>query len=140
MLYDSATGETSPAQRPVLDNVARNRPAFCSSIEGTCTLCRYATDGDLSTRWSSQFSDPQWIYVDLGAPARIERVILHWEAAYGKAYRVQTSNDAATWTDIYSTNAGDGEVDDLIVSGAGRYVRVYGTAAGWRVGLLAVGA
>jgi len=26
-----------------------------------------AVDGDLSTRWSSDFSDPQSIYVDLGA-------------------------------------------------------------------------
>jgi hypothetical protein len=128
MLYDSATGAIAPVQPSVLDNVARDRPAFCSSIQDTCTLCRYATDGDHSTRWSSQFSDPQWLYVDLGAPKRIERVILRWETAYGKAYRLQASNDAVVWTDLYSTNVGDGEVDDLIVSGAGRYLRVHGTA------------
>ena len=133
LLLAAAPGEMVSAQLPVVDNVARDRPAFCSSIQDTCTLCRYATDGDLATRWSSQFSDPQWIYVDLGAPTRIERVILRWETAYGKAYRVQASNDAVNWTDIYSTTAGDGGVDDLIVSGAGRYVRVYGTAraGGW---------
>ena len=113
--------------------MARNRPAFCSSIEDSRYLCRYAVDEDLATRWSSQFSDPQWIYVDLGAPTRIERVILRWETAYGQAYRIQTSNDAITWTDIYSTSAGDGGVDDLVVSGLGRYVRMYGTqrATGW---------
>ena len=68
-----------------------------------------------------------------GRAARIERVILRWETAYGRAYRIQTSTDAATWTDIYSTNAGDGEVDDLAVQGVGRYVRMYGAqrAADW---------
>ena len=62
LLLAAAPGETVSAQLPVLDNVARDRPAFCSSVEDTCTLCRYAVDGDLATRWSSQFSDPQWIY------------------------------------------------------------------------------
>ena len=128
VLYDSATGETFPAQRPILGNVARNRPASCSSVEDTSTLCWNAVDGDLATRWSSQFSDPQWITVDLGVPMHIERVTLHWETAYGQAYRIQTSNDASTWTDIYSTAAGDGGVDDLAVSDGGRYVRVHGTA------------
>lgn len=133
VLYDSATDKTFPARRPVLGNVALNRPAFCSSIEDPRYLCWNAVDGDQATRWSSQFSDPQWIYVDLGAPTSIERVILRWETAYGQAYQVQTSYDTITWTDIYSTTAGDGEVDNLAVSGAGRYVRMYGTqrAANW---------
>ena len=106
LLLAAAPGEAVSAQLPVLDNIARDRPAFCSSIEDPCALCRYAADGDFATRWSSQFSDPQWIYVDLGAPTRIERVILRWETAYGKAYRVQASNDAVVWTDIYSTTLG----------------------------------
>jgi len=136
MLYDSATGETFPARLPVLGNVALHRPATCSSIEGLISYLPESwelsgrVDGNLTTRWSSQFSDPQWIYVDLGAWQYIERVILHWETAYGKAYRLQTSNDRLNWTDIYSTLSGDGEVDNLDVSGAGRYVRVYGTQRG----------
>lgn len=129
-LQDRAADKAAAVGFRALTNVARDRPVFCSSIQDTCTLCRYATDGDPATRWSSQFSDPQWIFVDLGAPTRIERVTLRWEAAYGQAYQVQTSQDAITWTDIYSMTAGDGEVDDLIVSGTGRYVRVYGTARG----------
>ncbi len=127
VLYDSATGKTSRALGPILDNVARDRPVFCSSIEDSRYLCSNAVDDDLATRWSSGFSDPQWITVDLGAPTRIERVILRWETAYGRAYRIQTSNDASAWADIYSTTDGDGGVDDLAVSGAGRYVRIYGT-------------
>lgn len=130
LLLTAAPGAPDSAQLPASDNIARERAAFCSAIEDTCTLCRYAVDGDPTTRWSSQHSDPQWIYVDLGAPTRIERVILRWETAYARAYEIQTSNDATTWTAIYSTTAGDGGVDDLAVSAAGRYVRVYGTARG----------
>jgi hypothetical protein len=57
-------------------------------------------------------------------------VVLRWEAAYGKAYQIQTSNDAATWTTIYSTTTGKGGVETLNASGSGRYVRMYGTARG----------
>jgi len=130
VLYDSATGETSPAPVPVLRNAALHRPVTCSSIEGPDYVCRNAVDGDLATRWSSQFSDLQWIYVDLGARQRTQRVILRWETAYGKAYRIQISDDAIHWTDAYSTTAGDGEVDNLNLSGTGRYVRIYGTQRG----------
>jgi hypothetical protein len=130
MLYDSATGETEPALLPVLQNVALRRPAACSSIEGWDYACNQAIDGDLATRWSSQFNDPQWIYVDLGSRMRIERVILHWETAFGKAYQVQISDDAIHWTDVYSTTASDGGVDNLELSGTGRYVRLVGTQRG----------
>ena len=130
VLYDSATGQTSPARLPVLGNVALNRPAFASSIENPGLAADNAVDGDLTTRWSSQHSDPQWISVTLGTPMNVERVTLHWETAYGKAYTVQVSYDAVRWTDIYSTTSGNGEVDNLDVSTTGRYVRMYGTQRG----------
>ncbi|MGD8793130.1 MAG: glycoside hydrolase family 3 C-terminal domain-containing protein [Anaerolineae bacterium] len=133
MLYDSVTGQTAPARLPVLRNVALHHPASCSSIESEDLACANAVDGNRITRWSSQFSDPQWIYVDLGARQCIERMILHWETAYGRTYQIQTSDDALTWTDIYSTTCGDGHVDNLDLSGTGRYVRLYYTqrATAW---------
>src|SRR5688572_23507105 len=88
-----------------------------------------AVDGNMGTRWASaQGVDPQWIYVDLGAAAQVSRVVLRWEAAYGRSYQIQTSGDAVNWTNIFSTTTGDGGVDDLTVSGSGRYVRMHGTA------------
>jgi hypothetical protein len=51
-------------------------------------------------------------------------VQLAWEAAYGKAYRVQVSDDGAAWRDVYATSTGAGGVDTLDVDGSGRYVRV----------------
>jgi beta-glucosidase len=58
----------------------------------------------------------------------ITQVVLNWETAYGKAFEIQTSNDAANWTDIYSTTTGTGGTQTLNVTGTGRYVRLYGTA------------
>ncbi len=109
-------------------NLALNRPVVVSSTESSAFPGSAAVDGNTGTRWSSAFSDPQWIYVDLGAAYTISRVVLRWEAAYATAYQIQVSNDASSWASIYSTTSGDGGVDDLVVSGSGRYVRMYGTA------------
>ena len=108
-------------------NLALNKPATASSQENASFPASNAVDGNTGTRWSSAFSDPQWIYADLGATHAINKVVLNWEAAYGKAYQIQTSNDATNWTTIYSTTTGTGGVETLNVSGSGRYVRLYGT-------------
>jgi len=108
-------------------NLALNKPATASSQENSSFPASNAVDGNTGTRWSSGFSDPQWIYVDLGATHTISKVVLNWEAAYGKAYQIQTSNDKTNWTTIYSTTSSTGGVQTLNVSGSGRYVRMYGT-------------
>jgi hexosaminidase len=108
-------------------NKALNRPVSVSSTETANFPGPSAVDGSLSTRWSSLYTDPSWIQVDLGSTQPIGRVVLRWETAYGRGYQIQTSNDASAWTTIYSTTTGDGGVDDLMVSGTGRYVRMYGT-------------
>ena len=118
---------SSGIQRSSGTNVALNKPATASSQENTSFPASKAVDGNTGTRWSSGFSDPQWIYVDLGATHAISKVVLNWEPAYAKAYQIQTSNDATNWTTIYSTTTSTGGVQTLNVSGSGRYVRMYGT-------------
>ncbi len=108
-------------------NAAQNRPASASSTENAGTPASAAFDGNTSTRWSSAFSDPQWLQVDLGSTQSICQVGLNWEAAYAKSFQIQTSNDGANWTSIYSTTTGVGGVQTLNVTGSGRYVRMYGT-------------
>ncbi|MFI5986066.1 discoidin domain-containing protein [Streptomyces sp. NPDC051555] len=110
--------------------LSQGRPATASSIEGAGTPASAAVDGDNNSRWSSQFADPQWIQVDLGAPAQVSQVVLRWEAAYGKAYRIELSTDGANWSTAYSTAAGTGGVQTHDLSGTARYVRVYGTQRG----------
>src|SRR5690349_976456 len=128
VLVVSATSLFQSAAQAQSPNLALNRPVTCSSVENAGTACANAVDGNTTTRWASAFSDPQWIRVDLGTTNAIGRIVLRWEAAYGKAYQLQVSNDGATWTNIYTTTTGDGGVDDITVSGTGRYVRMMGTA------------
>jgi beta-galactosidase len=117
----------SMTQAPAV-NLATGRPAVASSIESAAYVPARAVDGDMATRWSSEFADPQWIYVDLGSRVQVNHVTLGWEVAYAAAYQVQVSDDAQTWTTIFTTASGDGGVDDLTgLDGVGRYVRVLGT-------------
>ncbi|MGI8664831.1 MAG: discoidin domain-containing protein [Jatrophihabitans sp.] len=111
--------------------LSQGMPATASSTENASFPASAAVDGNTTgTRWSSAFSDPQWLQVDLGASATISQVTLTWEAAYGKSFQIQTSPDASTWTSIYSTSTGAGGTQNLTVSGTGRYVRMYGTVRG----------
>ncbi len=90
-----------------------------------------AIDGDFETRWSTEFSDPQWIYIDLDQPKEINKVALYWETAYGKSYQIQTSSDSANWTDVYSTTNSDGGIDEIAFDTVTtRYIRMYGTERG----------
>ncbi|MFG2149494.1 family 20 glycosylhydrolase [Streptomyces sp. NPDC048696] len=116
-------------------NLARNRPTTASSTETPNFPAASATDGDPGTRWSSAYSDPQWLQVDLGSTQSVGRVVLRWETAYGKSFQIQLSDDATTWRTVYSTTSGTGGVQDLTgLSGAGRYIRVYGTQRGTQYG------
>lgn len=105
--------------------------ATASSVENSSLLASNAVDGNSSTRWSSQFSDPQWLQIDLGAPQTFTKVVLSWETAYGRDYQIQTSNDGTNWTTVYTRTGGSGGTETLTgFTGTGRYVRMYGTARG----------
>jgi hypothetical protein len=87
-----------------------------------------AVDGKADTRWASDWSDPQWLKVDLGNEQTVRRVVLDWEAAYGKAYKVEVSRDGVTWQQVYATTTGDGGEDVVrFAPTQARYVRVTGT-------------
>src|SRR5438876_6782973 len=111
-------------------NIAQGKTATASSTENAGFPASNAVDGNTGTRWSSAFSDPQWLEVDLGSSQSICQVTLQWETAYGKAFQIQTSTNNSTWTTIYSTTTGTGGTQNLTVTGTGRYIRMYGTARG----------
>jgi len=127
-------GSTGTAAACGTDNAALNRPATSSSTENGGTPASAAVDGNTGTRWSSAASDPQWLQLDLGATKSICQVVLNWEAAYGKAFQLQTSTDATAWTPIYTTTTGTGGVQTLDATGSGRYLRVAGTTRGTAYG------
>ncbi|WP_051450445.1 glycoside hydrolase family 3 N-terminal domain-containing protein [Actinospica robiniae] len=111
-------------------NIALGAEATASSAQGSDTPASAAVDGDATTRWSSAWSDPQWLQVDLGANAAISGFSIQWEAAFATAYHVEVSSDATTWTQVYSTTSGAGGTESFSApSGTtGRYVRLTGTA------------
>jgi hypothetical protein len=118
-----------PSQAPVVAPVvllSQGHPVTASSIQGYPWAAANAVDGNLTTRWSSGWSDPQWLEVDLGATRKITKVVLYWERAYATAFQIQVSDNGTTWTDVYSTTTGPGGLQTLAVHGDGRYVRMYG--------------
>ncbi|MCG5218619.1 discoidin domain-containing protein [Streptosporangium soli] len=107
--------------------LSQGKPTTASSTEGIAFPASAAVDGDNGTRWSSAFSDPQWIQVDLGASATISQVVLNWENAYATAFQVQVSANGTTWTTVHQTTTATGGTQTLNVTGTGRHVRVNGT-------------
>ena len=110
-------------------NAALNRPATASSTESATFPAGNAVDGNPATRWSSAFSDPQWIQVDLGSSQQVCRVGLSWEAAFGRAFQIQLADAAnGPFTTVFATTTGAGGTQSITVSGTGRFVRMNGTA------------
>jgi beta-glucosidase len=109
------------------NNIALNQAASASSLESASYPAGNAVDGDPTTRWSSAFSDPQWITVDLGSVQNITRARLIWETASARSYDIQLSTDNITWINVYTTTNGPGGINDLAALGSGRYVRMYST-------------
>ncbi|KOT37258.1 F5/8 type C domain protein [Streptomyces caelestis] len=109
-------------------NLAEGAPATASSAEWnpfTSYAPGRAVDGDRGTRWASDWSDDQWLRVDLGATHQVGRVILDWERAYGTSYRVDLSTDGVNWRTVWSTTSGDGGLDTAVFTPApARHLRV----------------
>lgn len=109
-------------------NRARGKEATASSEENAQLISAYAFDGDMSTRWSSDYADGEWIYVDLDTTYAVKTVQLTWETAYGEMYSIDVSQDAESWTTVYEENEGDGGTDLIEFNDpvAARYVRMNG--------------
>ncbi|HLR63590.1 MAG TPA: family 20 glycosylhydrolase [Lentibacillus sp.] len=109
-------------------NMAAGKPATASSNETAELTPDLAVDENDETRWASGYTDNEWIYVDLLKQQPISKVVLKWEDAYGKGYKIQVSNDGENWKDVYTTTTGDGNNDVIHfpVENA-RYVRMQGT-------------
>ena len=107
-------------------NIAQGMNVTVSSVEKPGTEGPKAVDGDHTTRWSSQFSDPQYIIVDLGEIKNFNRIDLYWETAYGKEYKIDISDDGQNWNAIFHITNGDGGIDRIETAASARYVRMYG--------------
>ena len=121
----------SAAEREARNGISRDKPVSASSsvtVGPDHFPAQDAVDGNMSTRWSSEFADPQWIAIDLGEVTQISRVQLVWEAACGKAYTIQVSDDGKDWQDVYATTSGSGGTENISFAPvSARWIRMHGT-------------
>ncbi|GAA2499301.1 hypothetical protein GCM10010393_34500 [Streptomyces gobitricini] len=133
------------SERHRTENLATGSTASASTSEWNPVTSHSpgrAVDGDRRTRWASDWRDPQWLAVDLGATRTVGRVTLDWERAYGEAYRIEVSADGKDWRTVWSTTAGDGGLDTARFTAVpARFVRVtgLGRGTGWGYSLYEVG-
>lgn len=121
-------------------NLALNKTATASSdVENAVK----SIDGNTATRWSSNAADNEWYKLDLGEIKAVNKVTIDWEAAYDKAYTVETSTDNVNFSVAYTTTAGDGGTDVIrFTTREARYIRVlcttratpYGSSF-WEIGV-----
>jgi len=117
-------------------NLALNKPAEASSYQDTGGeyLPGFANDGNMDTRWASDWTDDEWITINLEAEYKISTVILEWEVAYGSKYIIQLSDDPAfgSYETIATVNSGNGQTDIVSTDStvAGQYLRMQGISRG----------
>lgn len=121
-------------------NIALNKPSYSSSIYKSQYGSENAFDGSVDktsgkeSRWvslrrkdnSGKSVDYQWIYVDLQNYYDISKIVLNWEAACAKSYKIQISSNGKNWKDITSVSDGKGgkREFDYTDQTVARYVRV----------------
>ena len=97
-----------------------------ADIEAPCAI-----DRDFFTRWSSDWTDDEWLVLDLGAPRAVSGVTIFWEIAWGKEYAIELSADARTWQRAAYVGEGAGGVESLPFKPTrARYVRFRGIHRG----------
>ncbi len=109
-----------------LPNLALNKSVSVTSVENAGLEGNYAVDGNMGTRWSSAFSDPQAIMVDMGALYRIDDITLYWEYAFAKEYYIKLSDGSGGWTDVHHETNGQGGMEKITISANARKLMMLG--------------
>lgn len=119
-------------------NIAVGSTITASTTEQGSNVAQCAIDGSMSTRWASvQGNDNEWLLVDLGKVSTFNAVSINWESAYGKAYRIEVSEDGKNYTQIVHKTDGTGgsgtekeDKFDFSTPISARYVRWVGEQRG----------
>jgi len=125
--------EPTPTPTPA-PNLALDQPVTVSSFQDNSHNGTKAVDGNTATYWQSKEvkgkygPSSEWITVDLGVVASIDQVVLEWDSNYATSYTIQVSEDANTWSTVFSTSSANGGNDTITLSvGSARYVRMEST-------------
>jgi hypothetical protein len=112
-------------------NLALFRPVVASSV-GEDNPPAKALDGIATTRWESETTDTEWMYIDLGVVYSIDSVFVSWETAAGLDYAIEVANTPSLsetgWTTVaHVTNGAQGENRSITFAPVqARYVRLQG--------------
>ena len=128
-------------EEAVETNIALNKPSYASSeyIDIKDGNKKYVSslafdgrtdkiDGQASRWVSNRETSDEWIYVDLEDYYDISKVVLNWEGACGKEYKIQVSTDAKNWEDISHVADGTAGIKTFTYEEGtiARYVRMQG--------------
>ena len=89
-------------------------------------------DGDASTRWATmEAEDDQHIIIDLKEPKTFSSIYLIWEAAFGRKYTIEVSDDGESYTPVVTQENGTGGTDVYnIEPTTARYIKINMTERG----------
>ena len=121
---------------PIVANglISLNRRTFTSSVQSPDFPAQAAVDNNPNTRWSSAWSNQQWIAIDFGSPATIDHVTLSWNNAYARTFQIQVSDEQEHWSTVFSQNNGKGGTQSIHIASHGRYIRMDGIQAATEYG------
>lgn len=88
----------------VAQNLASGKTITVSSTEAGLNEAANVNDRNLLTRWSSEYTDDEWIAIDLGSRFGLDSIRITWEAAMATAYEIQISDDGTNWSTIYAVS------------------------------------
>ncbi|MYW65759.1 hyaluronidase [Streptomyces sp. SID8379] len=117
-------------------DLARTGTASSSADETPDFPASAANDGKPDSRWSSPAKDGEWWQTELPDPVRLGRVALHWQDAYAKTYRIQTSTDGRTWRTAATVRDGHGGRESVRMDARDvKFVRVVGDERATKYGI-----
>lgn len=114
-MYEWQIFTVGSVEEKEMPNLAENATAVASSDDGE-NSAEKAIDGDEGTMWRTEYiQDPtvtdeekanENITLSWNSPQTFDTVKVKWGGGYMKGYKLQTSDDGETWTDMYEVTSG----------------------------------
>lgn len=114
-MYEWQIFTVGSVEEKEMSNLAENATAVASSDDSE-NSAEKAIDGDEGTMWRTEYiQDPKVtdeekadenITLSWNSPQTFDTVKVKWGGGYMKGYKLQTSDDGETWTDMYEVTSG----------------------------------
>lgn len=114
-MYEWQIFTVGSVEEKEMPNLAKNATAVASSDDGE-NSAEKAIDGDEGTMWRTEYIQDQTvtdeekadenITLSWNSPQTFDTVKVKWGGGYMKGYKLQTSDDGETWTDMYEVTSG----------------------------------